>query len=284
MAYLKSPMNYIGNKYRLLDQIIPILPKSNCFVDLFSGGLDVAINYSPTNCNTVYCNDVNYHLIDIYKSFQKIDYDLLITILDSKILKFGLSKTNLEGYLNFRDYYNNSDKDSLDLYLLMNYSFNYQLRFNSSHEFNNPFGKNRSSFNDSIRKRLSSFMETINNYNFSSLDFRDFDYSILQKGDLVYCDPPYSISTGSYNDGKRGFNGWCFQDDIDLINLLDDLSAKGIKFAMSNVLIHKGKTNVILTEWSKKYTVHNLDCNYNNSSYHLINTKSETREVLITNE
>ena len=100
----------------------------------------------------------------------------------------------------------------------------------------------------------------------------------------MYCDPPYSISTGSYNDGKRGFNGWCFQDDIDLINLLDDLSAKGIKFAMSNVLIHKGKTNVILTEWSKKYTVHNLDCNYNNSSYHLKNTESETREVLITNE
>lgn len=284
MAYLKSPMNYIGNKYRLLDQIIPLLPKSNCFVDLFSGGLDVAINYSPTNCNTVCCNDVNCHLIDIYKSFQKIDYDLLITILDSKILKFGLSKTNSEGYLNFRDYYNNSDKDPLDLYLLMNYSFNYQLRFNSNHEFNNPFGKNRSSFNDSIRKRLSSFMETINNYNFSSVDFRNFDYSILQKGDLVYCDPPYSISTGSYNDGKRGFNGWCFQDDIDLINLLDELSAKGIKFAMSNVLIHKGKTNVILTEWSKKYTVHNLDCNYNNSSYHLKNTESETREVLITNE
>ena len=100
----------------------------------------------------------------------------------------------------------------------------------------------------------------------------------------MYCDPPYSISTGSYNDGKRGFNGWGVQDDIDLINLLDNLSAKGITFAMSNVLKHKGKTNVVLAEWSKKYTVYNLECNYNNSSYHLINSESETREVLITNE
>ena len=166
----------------------------------------------------------------------------------------------------------------------MNYGFNYQLRFNSNHEFNNPFGKNRSSFNDAIRKRLSSFVSTISGYHFSSCDFRCFDFSVLHAGDLIYCDPPYTISIGSYNDGKRGFNGWQAQDDLDLLAILDELSNRGVHFALSNVLEHKGDTNTVLAEWSKKYTVHELSCNYNNSSYHLSKKESDTREVLITNE
>lgn len=281
MKYLKSPMNYIGNKYRLLDQIIPLLPQANCFVDLFAGGLDVAINYKAQN---VYCNDVNYHLVDIYKALQSIEYEELIQWLNKTIEEYGLSKTNADAYARYRNFYNNSSREPLDLYLLMNYGFNYQLRFNSNHEFNNPFGNNRSSFNDAIRKRLSLFLSTISNYHFSSYDFRCFDFSILHSGDLIYCDPPYTISVGSYNDGKRGFNGWQAQDDLDLLAILDELSNRGVKFALSNVLEHKGDSNTVLAEWSRKYTVHELNCNYNNSSYHLKKKEYDTREVLITNE
>ena len=280
MKYLKSPMNYIGNKYRLLDQMIPLFPKVDCFVDLFAGGLDVAINYHSKN---TYCNDVNYHLIDIYRAFQENECESMIERFDSTIAEYGLSKDNADGFTRFRDYYNGSDRDPLDLYLLMNYGFNYQLRFNSNHEFNNPFGKNRSSFNSAIRSRFPLFIERIQPFHFVSKDFREFDYSVLKEGDLIYCDPPYTISTGSYNDGKRGFNGWSGQDDMDLLKILDDLSERGVRFVLSNVLSHKGTVNKILKEWAEKYTVHYLDCDYNNSSYHL-NIKSETQEVLITNE
>lgn len=35
--YLKSPLNYIGGKYKLLPQILPLFPKEiSSFVDLFS--------------------------------------------------------------------------------------------------------------------------------------------------------------------------------------------------------------------------------------------------------
>ena len=38
--YIKSPLNYVGGKYRLLKQIIPLFPKEiDTFVDLFSGEL-----------------------------------------------------------------------------------------------------------------------------------------------------------------------------------------------------------------------------------------------------
>lgn len=280
MNYLKSPMNYIGNKYRVLDQIVPLLPSANHYVDLFAGGLDVAIN---NKSSVIYCNDINYYLIDIYKSFQQVSFEDLLEQIDTTIGRYGLSKTNIDGYMKFREHYNNSERDPIELYILMNFGFNYQLRFNSQHEFNNSFGKNRSCFNQAIRTRLQPFTERIKNYHFSSVDFRKFDFSILQKGDLLYCDPPYTISVGSYNDGKRGFNGWQQQDDIDLMKLLDELSNRGVRFALSNILSHKGIDNEALAEWATQYTVHDIDCNYNNSSYHLTK-KSDTREVLITNE
>ena len=36
--HIKSPLNYVGGKYKLLDKIIPLLPRNiNTFVDLFGG-------------------------------------------------------------------------------------------------------------------------------------------------------------------------------------------------------------------------------------------------------
>ena len=61
------------------------------------------------------------------------------------------------------------------------------------------------------------------------------------------------------------------------------MNNKGIKFALSNVLEHKGEKNELLIEWSKKYTTHFLSMNYNNSNYQSTASKSKTVEVLITN-
>ena len=45
---------------------------------------------------------------------------------------------------------------------------------------------------------------------------RFFDY--INKEDFVYIDPPYLITLGSYNDGKRGFNGWNEKEEKRLLN------------------------------------------------------------------
>lgn len=45
MKFVKSPMNYTGGKYKLLNQIMPLFPSEiDIFYDLFAGGLDVSIN------------------------------------------------------------------------------------------------------------------------------------------------------------------------------------------------------------------------------------------------
>ena len=106
---------------------------------------------------------------------------------------------------------------------------------------------------------------------------------MLFRSDVVYCDPPYLLTVGTYNDGKRGFNGWSEKDDIDLMNLLDTLNSKGIKFILSNVLEHHGKKNDSLIEWSKQYNIIYVDKDYSNCNYQVKDEVSKTREVLILN-
>ena len=42
---VQSPLNYMGGKYKLLTQILPLFPQNiKTFVDIFCGGCNVGIN------------------------------------------------------------------------------------------------------------------------------------------------------------------------------------------------------------------------------------------------
>ena len=281
-AYIKSPLNYIGGKYRLLKQIIPLFPTSiNTFVDLFSGGANVGIN---VNAEKYIFNDMNDRINEMFRFFSKQEEEELISKINARISKFKLSKTNEEGYLKFRNYYN-TNPNPLDLYVLVAYSYNYQIRFNNSMQFNNPFGRNRSKFSDNMEKNLRNFIKKLRTINAEFTDslFDQIDLSNLQTGDFVYLDPPYLITTGNYNDGNRGFVNWNEEQEKKMYNLMDTLTAQGVRFALSNVIEHKGKTNYLLKQYieTNNVKVNYLDFNYNNSSH---NSKGNgSVEVLITN-
>ena len=93
---------------------------------------------------------------------------------------------------------------------------------------------------------------------FKTNDFVDIKLDDLCCQDFIYCDPPYLITTGSYNDGNRGFKDWRNKQDLELLDYLDKANDKGIKFALSNVIEHNGIVNKGLLEWSKKYKVFGL--------------------------
>jgi len=284
--FVKSPLNYIGGKYKILPQIMPLFPKKiETFVDLFAGGCNVAIN---VDANKIYVNDNLTYLIKTYKAVNKNTLDATLSHIESRIKEFHLSLTNGKGYNALRQTYN-KEKNPLDLFVLVAYSFNHQIRFNSQHEYNNPFGKNRSNFNENMKKNLINFITKLKekNFIFTDLSFEQFDFSLLTSNDLVYCDPPYLITLGTYNDGKRGFKGWNKLEEILLYETLDKLNKKKVKFALSNVIDHKGKSNDILKKWIKSnshYYINYLNNHYSNSNYHTKNRdRSSSIEVLITN-
>ena len=283
--YYINPFNYTGAKHKLFSQILPLFPMSeiNTFVDLFGGSAEVSLN---VRANNVIYNDKSEALVNILKNLD----DNFVSEIENLINKYGLSKTNKQGFLNLRNYYNSnfkfmSDREkAVTVYCLVAYSFNNQFAFNSQGEFNTPFGLNRSWFNPSLRNKLIRYINRIKEINitFNNSDFHNLNLDQITPNKFFYADPPYLITTGAYE--RDYYCKWSEQYEKELLNLLDIIDVKGCKFALSNVLTHKGKSNDILIEWSKKYNVHHLDKEYKSCNYQTHSRKNrDSDEVLITN-
>jgi len=298
---IQSPLNYTGGKFKLLNQILPHFPERiNTFVDMFCGGCNVGVN---VNADNVILNDNNPYLINLYNTFKNLGKKTVLSKIDNIIERYGLSRSaengygfygcesqaglgrfNRGAYLRLREDFNKKNNDSdfdIMLYVLIVYAFNNQIRFNSKGEFNLPAGKR--DFNNKMQTKLSAFIGRLQegNYSFSCLDFREVDTTKLTENSLVYCDPPYLIACAAYNEQ----GGWDEQCERDLLTVLEMLDKRNIKFALSNVLKSKGKTNTILTEWLRLrgYRVIHLNYSYSNSNYHTKDKTNSTDEVLIIN-
>ena len=300
--FAKSPLNYVGGKYKLLNQLTKKIPSEvNTFVDYFCGGGNVGVNI---NAKKVIAVDKEKYLINVLNLFKNYSYTEIIDKLDNIIEKYKLSNTYINGYdyykcdsssglgsynkqryLKLRNDYNKmkeeSDEKTFKFLVLIIYGFNHQIRFNSSGEFNMPVGKR--DFNGSIRKNLLAFCEKLKSKNveFISEDFKKFKIDNLTSEDFCYFDPPYFLGDASYNEN----NNWTEKDEKDLLNYINKLNEKNIKFALSNVTQHRGEKNNILIDWAieNKYNINYLVYNYNNSNYHSKSKLNVTEEVLITN-
>ena len=328
-TYLQSPLNYIGGKYKLLPQILPLFPKDiDIFIDLFCGGANVGLNVARRcGVKELILNDSKKELIALLRYLQSHSMDEIFSTLWDIIESFslsnsskhgytfyncdsskGLSQYNKNGFIRLRKSYN-QDKDILKLFVLIIFSFNNQIRFNTKGEFNLPCGKR--DFNAKMQEKLRLFILALQTQSIKLLDsdFREVLSSlILQKQDLeekdtqkqdcdlkqtlstltksknskvfVYADPPYLLGSAPYNENKA----WMQSDERDLLDLLNELDSKGVYFALSNVLSHKGKEHAILQEWldSKPHLrVHYLAFDYKNANYQT--KRLESKEVLITN-
>ena len=252
-----SPLNYIGGKGDALDFIKDNMPNNiKVFYDLFGGGANVAVNIKAEK---IFYNDINPMVVNLLAAIRDSSPDEMYRYIEKRITKYSLQKANKEAYINFRNDYNAlpiEKRNPLDLYLLICFGFEHQIRFNSKLEFNNPCGN--SGFNQKMLEKLISFHVIANDLGikFYSGDYKNY-FPFIKKGSFVYCDPPYLNSCGAYNDGRRGFNGWDREQDTELRNFLDMLSKKGVKFMLSNMTTRNGIENSDMKKWVEErgYTV-----------------------------
>ena len=277
---IKSPLNYVGGKYKLLPQLLPLFPKEiGTFYDLFGGGFNVGINVEAER--HIY-NDKLHPITNLLLDMYQNDISTLLENIDKYIADYGLSKTNKEGYLRLRSDYNEMPepfRPSSALYALLAHSFNNQVRFNSKGEFNQSFGKRE--FNPTLRKRFIAFVDKLQilDVRFYSKDFREFKVDAFDKKDFIYCDPPYLLSLANYNEN----GGWTERDEKDLYTFLNEIGGK-VRWAMSNVLETKDKRHSLLESWVRKsgYKIHYLNADYSNSNHQRKKYKPDV-EILITN-
>ena len=260
-TYYESPLNYIGSKSKMIPEIKKYLPENiSTFFDIFGGGFNVGIN---SNAHHIIYNDINHFVKDLVESFRTNDTYQYLVYLKKIIRKYNLKKEDATSYLKVRNYYNSLPFDKRNpklLYAIILYGFNQQIRFNSDHDFNNPVGMRW--FNDKVLEKMISFSRVIKekNITFESIEFTDF-FDKIEKDSFVYMDPPYRLTNGSYNDGKRGFNGWKLVDEKNLFEFADSLNKKSIRFMISYIMEHKGRTNMELKNWIKlnNYRLINID-------------------------
>lgn len=278
-----SPLNYMGGKKKLLSRLLDVFPNDvDTFVDLFCGGATVGVNSS---CRNVLFNDAMKPIMDMYKYMYSNSVDECISYIDGVISEWGLTSEacGRDAYVEFRDECYNAlpydRRHPLDIMVLMSHSFNNQIRFsvNRDWKFNIPFGER--CFNEKMRENLIGFINGLKAKNciFTSLDFEDVE---IEDGAFVYADPPYLISHATYND-----YWWGEEKERALLNKLDGLNERGIRFALSNVFENKGKVNETVKSWVEErgYNVIHFENSYSNSYYNRKEEKSKTDEVLITN-
>lgn len=295
--YLRSPLHYVGGKEKLMPQIAYYLPPNiERLIEPFVGGGSVFMN---VEAEEYLLNDLNKWIIKIHQMLNSYCgredefYEKIFSLIRHYGLSFdcngmssGLGRGhrsseeiknhNSDGYYRMRKDFNDGGmQDTMLLYLLLIYAFNQMTRFNKKGKFNLPVGN--IDFNDNAFKALNDYFVQSGRKHpqWNNQDFRTFlngiDYS---KNDLVYLDPPYLITSSEYN---KMWNEKC---EYDLINVMDGLDRKGVRFAVSNVITYGDRRNDIFGKWAAKYNIHTINSHY--KSYR-DNSKKKKQEVLVTN-
>ena len=268
---IRSPLNYTGSKYAIFEEIQRVFPKHiSAFVDMMGGAFNVGVNVVA---QTVVYNEFLPHTFHIVKMLLQENKDDIINKVQAIVRQFGLQKADKESYIKLRNHYNQT-KDLYELFVLHMYCFQNQMRFNAKMEFNTPIGN--CSFNESLIERIYAFRPKTADIRLTNASYAEMDLGVFDKDSVFYFDPPYFITSATYNDGKRGFVGWDADEESKLLDYIADLDAKGFKFILSNVIYHNDETNYLLAEWIKThhYNVKNIDN---------VGSKNSRDEVLISN-
>lgn len=309
MQFLKSPLNYTGNKFRILPQIQPFFPTQiNTMVDLFCGGATVGLN---TECKKIIFIDNDRYVIGLLKFLAKSKFESLLDGLEHLINFYGLSYSAKYGYSFYKQQiidsnYNNGLKDfnsagfyrlredynaiknkqtdtaNIMLYLLMVYAFNNDMRFSQTGMFNLPAGK--TDLNKNNIEKLRRYIEKMHNIEaaFICADFSSTKaQEIIKTADFVYMDPPYLIMNAVYNESSK----WNEQKEYELLYLLNYFLDNNKRFVLSNVLEKQGRRNEPLFYWTttmkEKIEIIDINYNYRSSSYNKKNRNAQEREVII---
>ncbi len=294
----RSPMFYVGDKYKLIREIRTHFPAHiNRLIEPFVGGGSVMMN---VDANGYLLNDIDSYVIGLHRMLcdyvggeQKFYTDFYHIVnqygfslsyhenpvpqeLRKAYPKTYYAKYNKDAYQQLRsDYIAGGQRNWMQLYVLLIYGFNHMLRFNKKGLFNLPVGN--VDYNQNTHDALEDYFRVMatKQVEWQNKDFRTFLHDIdYQTDDLVYLDPPYLITFSEYN------KLWNDDTERDLLTLLDNMNARQIHFAISNVTHYRGRTNALFLEWSARYHSHPIQSNYISFND---NSIKQFSEVLVTN-
>lgn len=190
-------VKWAGGKRTLVPEIIKILPAQfGRYFEPFVGGGAVFFSLD-SRIQSAYLSDINLELMITYKMIAS-EPDRLI----EELKKHG-EKHNKSHYLKVRKY-GHGEVDPVRLaarFIYLNKTcYNGLYRVNKNGQFNVPIGRytNPKICDEENIRAASEVLEK------ATIKWYSFDEIEPEKGDLVYCDPPYDETFTGYTD--QGFD------------------------------------------------------------------------------
>lgn len=217
-----SPLKWVGGKQSILSNILPYIGSPITFVEPFIGSATVSLNVSA---DRYIINDMNYDLINLFHHL--IEDKAKIQEICTPIF----SNMDSDRYYELRLRFNSLEHKSIEraaLFLFLNkFAFNGVCRYNSKGMFNVPYSKRQTA--NFPAKEIDYFVNhfTKKKCIFHQGDFTNISlYNTLDKGDVVYFDPPYlpsdEFSSNFTSYTKEDFNVEQHQQIVDISKSLRD--------------------------------------------------------------
>ncbi|MBI3560279.1 MAG: Dam family site-specific DNA-(adenine-N6)-methyltransferase [Gammaproteobacteria bacterium] len=226
-ATTRPPLKWAGGKYRLLNRIRQHLPTGNRLVEPFVGSGALFLNTDYTHYLLA---DNNLDLINLY---QQIQQQGTVFINRCKRL-FTIKNNTAEYYYRRRDEFNrcNDPPRKALLFLYLNrHGYNGLCRYNSQGGFNVPFGRYRQPYFPATE--LQHFYTKAQRAEFVHADF-EWVMRHTQRGDIVYCDPPYAPLSRTANFTSYSSDKFGVSEQQRLADLAHDSQQRGIPVLVSN--------------------------------------------------
>lgn len=274
---MKPFLKWVGGKTQLLDQVLPMIPRTlQNYYEPFVGGGSVllAVLTSPdiTIAGRVYASDVNPALINVYRSVQT-DPDgvsAYLRRLEPIVHPFFGAPDDPEAfYYRMRDLYNSLPPEGPQhaaLFLYLNKACFRGVYREGPHGFNVPYGHGKTLTLPSL-EGLREIARVLQRVEFSCESFE----SVLpraQLGDFVYVDPPYAPETAT------SFVGYVAGGFALHTVLFDALKALPCPFLMSN-----SDVPLVREAFSEPYTTKRVTAR---RAIHSKDPSATTSELLIT--
>ena len=232
-THITPIVKWAGGKTQLLGEMTSLLPTEEftAYCEPFLGGGAMLFYIQP---EVAYINDINSGLMNVYNVIKYYPEALI---------------AELSGYENTAEFYSRIRELDRDFerfaalsavqqaarFIYLNKTcFNGLYRENRQGQFNVSYGKykNPNFINASGIRSMSQY------FNSANIIFTSVDFSLilnnLPTGTFVYLDPPYDPVSETANFTSYTRYGFTKEDHIRLRECCDALTARGIKFMLSN--------------------------------------------------
>ena len=230
MAYgSNSFLRWAGGKAWLIPFIHEITAELDFrnYYEPFLGGASVFLALTPHK--HVYLSDLNQELVDTYIAVRDCPEDVIECLLQ-------LENTESDYYRIRSTNFKSPIKKAARFIYLNHTSYNGLYRVNKNGKYNVPYGFRNSKGYDVDKIRYTS--ERLKKVKISCEDFADRKYRI-REGDLVFLDPPYTVSHNKNGFIEYNQNLFSLKDQYRLRKFIDYISSKGAYYILTNAAHEK---------------------------------------------